>query len=109
MLYRKALRKVATNKRSLSLARICSAKEPFSYSISIVDKIDSLVSFIINEKPISSKDPFALRRSVIGLSRIIIEKSSIRLRDLINYSVRFTKNRVLIYKIKMLKLNYSNF
>ena len=38
-------------------------KKPFSYSISIVDKIDSLVGFfLINEKPTSSKDPFALKK-----------------------------------------------
>ena len=65
-------------------------KKPFSYSIAIVDKIDSLVGFfLINEKPTSSKDPFALRRAAIGLLRIIIEnKLSIRLRDLINYAIR---------------------
>ena len=65
-------------------------KKPFSYSISIVDKIDSLVGFfLINEKPTSSKDPFALRRAAIGLLRIIIEnKLSIKLRDLIIYSIR---------------------
>jgi len=65
-------------------------KKPFSYSIAIVDKIDSLVGFfLINEKPTSSKDPFALRRSAIGLLRIIIEnKLSFRLRDLINYTIR---------------------
>ena len=63
-------------------------KKPFSYSISIVDKIDTLVGFfLINEKPTSSKDPFALRRSAIGLLRIVTEnKLSIRLKDLINYS-----------------------
>ena len=49
-------------------------KKPFSYSISIVDKVDTLVGFfIIDEKPTSSKDPFALRRAAIGLLRIIIE------------------------------------
>ena len=65
-------------------------KKPFSYSISIVDKIDSLVGFfLINEKPTSSKDPFALRRAAIGILRIIIEnKLSIKLRDLISYSIR---------------------
>ena len=65
-------------------------KKPLSYSIAIVDKIDSLVGFfLINEKPTSSKDPFALRRSAIGLLRIIIEnKLSIRLRDHINYAIR---------------------
>lgn len=65
-------------------------KKQISYSISIVDKLDSLVGFfIIDEKPTSSKDPFALRRAAIGLLRIIIENNlSIKLRDLISYSIR---------------------
>ncbi len=65
-------------------------KKPFSYSISIVDKIDTLVGFfVIDEKPSSSKDPFALRRAAIGLLRIIIEnKLSFKLRDLISYAIR---------------------
>ena len=65
-------------------------KKPFSYSISIVDKIDTLVGFFaIDEKPTSSKDPFALRRAATGLLRIIIEnKLSFKLRDLINYTIR---------------------
>jgi glycyl-tRNA synthetase beta chain len=48
-----------------------------------------LVGFFgINEKPTSSKDPFALRRNAIGLLRTIIEnKLSVQLKDLINYSV----------------------
>ena len=65
-------------------------KKPFSYSISIVDKIDTLVGFfVIDEKPTSSKDPFALRRAAIGLLRIIIENKLVfKLRDLISYSIR---------------------
>ena len=65
-------------------------KKPFSYSISIVDKIDTLVGFfVIDEKPTSSKDPFALRRAEIGLLRIIIENKLVfKLRDLISYSMR---------------------
>ena len=65
-------------------------KKPFSYSISIIDKLDTLVGFFaIDEKPTSSKDPFALRRAAIGLLRIIIEnKLSFKLRDLISYSIR---------------------
>ena len=65
-------------------------KKPFSYSISIVDKIDTLVGFfVINEKPTSSKDPFALRRAAIGLLRIMIENKLVfKLRDLISYSIR---------------------
>ena len=64
-------------------------KKPISYSISIIDKLDSLVGFfLINEKPTSSKDPFALRRSAFGLLRTVIEnKLIIRLSDIINYSI----------------------
>jgi glycyl-tRNA synthetase beta chain len=64
-------------------------KKPTSMAVAIIDKIDILVGFFgINEKPTSSKDPFALRRNAIGLLRIIIEnKLSIQLKDLINYSI----------------------
>jgi len=63
-------------------------KKPISVAVSIVDKIDTLVGFFgIGEKPTSSKDPFALRRTTFGLLRIIIENNlSIQLKNLINYS-----------------------
>ena len=65
-------------------------KKSISYSISIIDKLDSLVGFfLINEKPTSSKDPFALRRAAIGLLRIIIENNlTIKIRDLISYAIK---------------------
>jgi len=65
-------------------------KKPLSYAISIIDKLDSLVGFfLINEKPTSSKDPFALRRAAIGLLRIVIENNlELKLKDLISYAVR---------------------
>ena len=45
-----------------------------SIVVALADKIDTLTSFwAINEKPTGSKDPFALRRSALGLIRIIIE------------------------------------
>ena len=64
-------------------------KKPLSVAVSLIDKIDMLVGFFgINQKPTSSKDPFALRRNAIGLLRIIIEnKLSISVKDLINYSI----------------------
>ena len=44
---------------------------------------------MINEKPTSSKDPFALRRSAIGLLRTIIENNLvIKISDLIDYFIR---------------------
>ena len=70
-------------------------KKPISYSISIVDKLDSLVGFfLINEKPTSSKDPFALRRAAIGLLRIIIENNlTIKLVDLISSSIKLFEDQ----------------
>ena len=38
-------------------------KKPCSIALDLTDKIDTLVGFFgINQKPTSSKDPFALRR-----------------------------------------------
>ena len=64
-------------------------KKTIGSAVALIDKIDILVGFFgIGEKPTSSKDPFALRRSAIGLLRIIIEnKLTIKLKDLINYSI----------------------
>lgn len=42
--------------------------------LAIADKIDSIVGFYLaNEKPTSSKDPYALRRAVLGIIRIGFE------------------------------------
>ena len=56
--------------------------------MSITDKIDTLVGFFgINEKPTSSKDPFALRRIALGIIRTIIEnKKNLKINDLLSYS-----------------------
>ena len=64
-------------------------KKPISIAVSLIDKIDILVGFFgINEKPTSSKDPFALRRNAIGLLRTIIEnKLNIQLKDILNYTI----------------------
>ena len=65
-----------------------SPKKPFSVALSITDKIDTLVGFFgINEKPTSSKDPFALRRIALGIIRTIIEnKKDFKLNDLLIYT-----------------------
>jgi len=48
--------------------------EPVSIAVALADKIDTLVGFwVINEKPTGSKDPYALRRSALGVIRIILE------------------------------------
>ncbi len=66
------------------------SKKPVSYALSIIDKLDTLVGFfLINEKPTSSKDPFALRRAAIGLLRTVIENNLvIKVYDLIDYSIK---------------------
>ena len=87
-------------------------------AVALIDKIDILVGFFgINEKPTSSKDPFALRRSAIGLLRIIIEsKLSVQLKDLINYSiityeeqdVKFSNNSIVKDVLFFLKERFKN-
>ena len=86
-------------------------KKPFSYSISIVDRIDTLVGFfVIQEKPTSSKDPFALRRAAIGLLRVIIEnKLHFRLRDLISYSIRLYEEQGVEIKNKKTEIEVLDF
>ena len=63
--------------------------KPFSLGLSLTDKLDTLVGFFgVNQKPTSSKDPFALRRAALGVIRLILEnKTNIRIKDLINYSL----------------------
>jgi glycyl-tRNA synthetase beta chain len=47
---------------------------PVSVAVALADKIDSLVGFFaIDEKPTGSKDPFALRRAALGVTRLIVE------------------------------------
>ncbi len=93
-------------------------KKPIGVAVSLIDKIDMLVGFFgINEKPTSSKDPFALRRNAVGLLRIIIEnKLIIQLKDLINYSivlyeeqnVKFINNSISKEILFFLKERFKN-
>ena len=54
--------------------------EPVSIAVALADKLDTLVGFwTIDEKPTGSKDPFALRRAALGVTRIVIE-NGLRLR-----------------------------
>ena len=47
-----------------------TAKSPLGITLAIADKIDTLVGFfLVDEKPTSSKDPFALRRCALGIIR----------------------------------------
>ncbi len=80
-------------------------KKPFSITLSVSDKIDTLVGFFgVNEKPSSSKDPYALRRTALGIIRIIIEnKKDLRVKDLISYSFNFYLNQGFSFQNKFLQ------
>lgn len=48
--------------------------DPVSVAVALADKLDTLVGFwAIDEKPTGSKDPYALRRAALGVSRICDE------------------------------------
>jgi glycyl-tRNA synthetase beta chain len=80
-------------------------KKPYSITLSISDKIDTLVGFFgINEKPSSSKDPYALRRTALGIIRVIIEnKKDLKVNDLISYSSSLYLNQGLNFENKLLQ------
>ncbi len=53
---------------------------PLSVTVALADKLDTLTGFwAIDEKPTGSKDPFALRRSALGVIRLIVN-NNLRLR-----------------------------
>ncbi len=73
-------------------------KTPLGIVLSIADKIDSIVGFfLVDEKPSSSKDPFALRRAALGIIRISFQYNvAIPIRVLVEKSLN-------IYPAKLLK------
>ena len=86
-------------------------RKPYSVALSLADKIDTLVGFFgINQKPTSSKDPFALRRLALGIIRIIIEnKKDFKIIDLINYSSSLYSEQGFNFENKFLQKELSDF
>ena len=86
-------------------------KKPFSIALSLTDKIDTMVGFFgINLKPTSSKDPFALRRSALGIIRLLIENNrEFKLNDLINYSLTLYQEQDFKFEVKSVQKELINF
>ena len=86
-------------------------KKPFSIALALSDKLDTLVGFFgINNKPTSSKDPYALRRLALGLIRIIIENNKeFKIKDLINYSTTLYEQQSFKFSNKFLHRELVDF
>ncbi len=59
------------------------------YALALSDRIDTLVGiFGIEQRPTGTKDPFKLRRSALGVIRLLLERqSALTLTELIDWSV----------------------
>jgi glycyl-tRNA synthetase beta chain len=86
-------------------------KKPYSIALSLADKIDTLVGFFgINQKPTSSKDPYALRRLALGIIKIIAQnKKDFKIRDLISYSSSLYADQGFEFENKFLQKELSEF
>ncbi len=86
-------------------------KKPYSIALSFSDKLDTLVGFFgVNMKPTGSKDPYALRRSAIGLFRLLLENNKeFKIRDLINYSILLYREQGFKFDAKIIHNNLGNF
>ena len=86
-------------------------KKPFSVALALTDKLDTLVGFFgINEKPTSSKDPYALRRSALGIIRLMIDNNKeLKIKDLINYSASLYGSQKLELFNELLQKELTNF
>ena len=70
-------------------------KKPFSIALALTDKIDTLVGFFgIDQKPTSSKDPYALRRLALGVIKLLIDNNKeFKIKDLISYSTSLHRDQ----------------
>ena len=86
-------------------------KKLFSIALALTDKIDTLVGFFgIDHKPTSSKDPYALRRSALGVIRILLENNKeFKIKDLINYSSNLYQEQGFNFSNKTLHKDLINF
>jgi glycyl-tRNA synthetase beta chain len=71
--------------------------DPVSVAVALADKIDTLVGFwAIDEKPTGSKDPYALRRAALGVTRLIVDNHfRMGLTELVRAAVRVAASKEL--------------
>lgn len=74
---------------------------PVSVCVALADKIDTLVGFWwIDETPTGSKDPYALRRSALGVIRLITENNlRLALADLSNSRMRKLSTDLMLMRL----------
>ena len=86
-------------------------KKPFSVALALSDKLDTLVGFFgIDNKPTSSKDPYALRRAALGLIRLLIENNKeFKIKDLINYSTTLYEEQSFKFTNKSVQKELTDF
>jgi glycyl-tRNA synthetase beta chain len=86
-------------------------KKPFSIALALSDKLDTLVGFFgINQKPTSSKDPYALRRLALGVIRLIVENNKeFKVKDLISYAISLYRDQELKLFNESLQKELTNF
>ena len=86
-------------------------KNLYSITLSLSDKLDTLVGFFgLGLIPTGSRDPYALRRYTIALVRLIVEnKIKIKLRSIINYSLTLYKEQGYEFDITIVIKELNNF
>jgi glycyl-tRNA synthetase beta chain len=86
-------------------------KKPFSVTLALSDKLDTLVGFFgTDNKPTSSKDPYALRRAALGLIRLLIENNKeFKIKDLINYSTTLYEEQSFKFTNKSVQKELTDF
>ncbi|MDA9604476.1 glycine--tRNA ligase subunit beta [Candidatus Pelagibacter sp.] len=86
-------------------------KKPFSITLALADKIDTLVGFFgISQKPTSSKDPYALRRTALGVIRLLVENDKdFKIKDLINYSMSLHRDQGFKFSNESIQKELINF
>ena len=86
-------------------------KKLLSIALALTDKLDTLVGFFgINQKPTSSKDPYALRRSALGVIRLMVDNNKeFKIKDLISYSTSLHRDQEFQLSNKFLQKELIDF